>query len=100
MNNCLLRLLPDWQIDEEECSMGTWLTGLISAVDSEILTTAPKQMGAITDISPFSSSLSVLVNICVKDKREEIRRIQRYGQKHPKYFRCRLMLPVGICQRV
>lgn len=45
--------------------LGHWLTGLISAVDSEILTTAHEQMGAITDISPFSSVCSVLVNICV-----------------------------------
>lgn len=39
--------------------------GLISTVDSEILTTARKQMGAITAIRPFSSVCSVLVNICV-----------------------------------
>lgn len=44
---------------------GHWLTGLISAADSEILTTAHEQMGAITDISLFSSVCSVLVNICV-----------------------------------
>ena len=47
----------DWRTDDVECSLDTgW---------REILTTACKQMGAITNIRPFSSVCSILVNICV-----------------------------------
>lgn len=45
--------------------IGHWLTGLFSAADSKLLTTALKQMGAITNISQFSSSCSVWVNAAV-----------------------------------
>lgn len=51
--------------------IGHWLTGLFSAVDSKLLTTARKQMGAITDISQFSSSCSVWVNTAVIHSRRD-----------------------------
>lgn len=45
--------------------IGHWLTGLFSAADSKLLTTALKQMVAITNISQFSSSCSIRVNAAV-----------------------------------
>lgn len=50
---------------------GHWLTGLFSAVDSKLLTTAVKQMGAITNISQFSSSCSFWVNTAVIHSRRD-----------------------------
>lgn len=56
----------DWQTDDVECSLDAgW---------REILTTARKQMGAITNIRPFSSVCSILVNICVDGGGKEIKR--------------------------
>ena len=62
VNSCLTGRMDGLMIGVQ---FGHGLTGLISGVDSEILTTVLKQMGAITKISPFSSVCSVLVNICV-----------------------------------
>lgn len=51
--------------------IGHWLTGLFSAVDSKLLTTAVKQMGAITNISQFSSCCSFWVNTAVIHSRRD-----------------------------
>lgn len=65
--SCRVDYWPQWRLaqwmDWWREQLGHWLMGLISTVDSEILTTARKQMGAITDIRPFSSVCSVLVNM-------------------------------------
>lgn len=63
----------EWLTDMLSCLLdgrlriwiGHWLTGLFSAVASKLLTTAVKQMGAITNISQFSSSCSFCVNTAV-----------------------------------
>lgn len=50
--------LPAWWDGRWRIWIGHWLTGLFSALDSKLLTTAVKQMGAITNISQFCSSCS------------------------------------------
>lgn len=62
VSGCLRSRLHDWQVEDLDWPL---FDRSIFSVDSKLLTTALKQMGAITNISQFSSSCSVWVNSAV-----------------------------------